>query len=1038
MRPISIALMLLLSISLHAQNFNGMEWEDPAINNINKEHPHCSWHPFSSYEAAVTNDPKASNDIMFLNGKWNFYSVNKPSDLPKGFYKQSYDRSNWDTIQVPGTIELQGYGTPIYTDVSYPFPDNPPYIPHAFNPVGIYSRTFYVPEHWGEKDIYIHFGAVNSALYLWINGKEVGYSQDSRLPAEFQISDYLLEGENRITAAVYRWCDGSYLEDQDFWKVSGIERDVYLYALPGLSISDFHIQSPLVNDYQDGKFGLELKMKNRSGKSQAAEVNIHLKDLLGKTVYKSSQITGILKKGDSLNLHFKKFLKSPMPWTAETPNLYQLIIEVKDSKTDKSVFTSVQVGFRTIEIKNRNLMVNGVPIYIKGVNRHEHDPVKGRIVTEEMMIKDIALMKQFNINAVRCSHYPNHPRWYELCNQYGIYLVDEANIEAHGHSPYDKEKTLAGKSEWKQSFMERTRAMVERDKNHPSIITWSLGNETGYGDNFRETYKWIKQKDTLRPVQSEDAGKGGLSDIYCPMYKKIDFITEFAQSDDQRPLILCEYAHAMGNSVGNLQDYWDAIEHNKALQGGFIWDWVDQNYLQFNKEGKSYWAYGGDMGFVGVHNDSNFCSNGLVAADRSLNPHIWEVKKVYQNIKVHPIDIESGIFEIENKYAFIDLNRFTSSWSIKSEGFEQASGIIPELNVQSGKRLKVKIQYPKSILDSDKELFIRFNFHMKQPFSLISEDHLMAWDQFLIKAETKDYSKKIQDTTASLRIRNLEDVLIIHSDQIQYAIDKRSGRISSIIINEKELLTSEWNPDFWRAPIDNDLGNGMPGRCGIWKDAAKKQRLTELIWEKNDGEVIIQTTHKTTHPEITQKTKYTLTPDGEMNMKFELYCINPSLPDIPRLGTHVNLSKDFNQIQWFGRGPHENYWDRKTSAAIDRYSMKADQMFFPYVRPQETGNRTDTRWLKITDKEGTGLLIKGIPTIDFTVLPFDKSELEHSGDPAIRKHGADLKTGQVISLNIDYKQMGVGGDNSWGAPTHKQYTLPATRYHFEFTITPVF
>ncbi len=1038
MRQLSISILVLISIISNAQIFSGSEWEDPAINNINKEQPHCTWYPYSNVEAASENHPAASQWIQFLNGEWGFYAVEKPEDLPKDFYKDKFDRTNWGSIEVPGTIELQGYGTPIYTDVSYPFPDNPPYIPHEFNPVGIYTKTFTVPENWDKKNVYIHFGAVNSALYLWINGKEVGYSQDSRSPAEFQISDYLRSGENRITAAVYRWCDGSYLEDQDFWKVSGIERDVYLYALPDLKIADFFVQSPLVNDYQDGRFSLDLLLNNSSEKSQAAEVKISLNDLFGNTVYYETKKTGHLKKGDTLELHFEQLLQCPIAWTAETPHLYQLLIEVYDVRSKESVFSSAQVGFRTVEIKDRNLIINGVPVYIKGVNRHEHDPVKGRVVSEELMIQDISLMKQFNINAVRCSHYPNHPRWYELCDQYGIYLVDEANIEAHGHSPYDDDKTLAGKTAWRTAFMERTQAMVERNKNHPSIITWSLGNETGYGANFNDTYHWVKARDTLRPVQSEDAGKRGLSDIYCPMYKKIDFISEFARSEDNRPLILCEYAHAMGNSVGNLQDYWDAIEKYPALQGGFIWDWVDQTYLKKDKDGKAFWAYGGDMGYVGVVNDSNFCANGLVAADRSLNPHIWEVKKVYQNINVHPVDPENGLFEIENKYAFTNLDRFYGTWKIQAEGRELASGELDIKNVKAGDRKQVAISYPSGINEIGKELFIMFQFYVKQPFDLVSKNHLMAWDQIRIKDGLGSRFEKVGDSRSEIVIENSDDILLVRAGRVSYSFSKTSGRLSSVTFDDKELLASEWRPDYWRAPVDNDLGNGMPGRCGIWKDAARNQKLFDLIWEDKNGDVIIQTIHQSDNPELVQKSKYVISSDGRLKMQIHLKCANNNLVEIPRIGTHVNLKINYDQICWYGKGPHENYWDRKTSAAVDVYTLPADEMYFPYVRPQETGNRSDCRWMEITSKEGEGLRISGMPMFDFTVLPFDKSMLEHSGNPQIRRHGAELMPGNVISLNVDYRQMGVGGDNSWGARTHKEYTLPAGEYYYEFLMEPVY
>jgi beta-galactosidase len=547
-------------------------------------------------------------------------------------------------------------------------------VPNDYNPVGSYVRFISIPSDWKNKRVFIHFGAARSAMYVWINGQRVGYSQGSKTPAEFDITRYIQPGKNKISCEIYRFSDGSYLEGQDYWKISGLERDVYLYARPEIQIRDIFIHADLDSNYQNGLFSVDIEIKNFSAlirKSLQARLQL-LNENLPITV---KEISFDILESDTVLIRFPvKVIENITPWTAETPNLYTVVISLSDENGELIEISRIQAGFRMVEIKNGLFMINGVPVYLKGVNRHEHDPVTGRYVTRETMIKDIQLMKQFNINAVRTSHYPNSSQWYELCDKYGLYIIDEANIEAHGSDPYNPEKTLTDKPEWNLAFIERTKRMVERDKNHPSIIGWSLGNETGYGQNFIDTYDWIKHRDPSRPVQSEDAGLTGKSDTYFPMYRTIEQLIKYARSADTKPLIMCEYAHAMGNSVGNLQDYWEIIERYPALQGAFIWDWVDQTFLKKDSQGREYWAYGGDMGYIGVQNDSNFCANGLVQADRALHPHIWEVKKVYQYIKVNPVDLEEGILEIINKHDFINLDNFIFHWQISENATRIKSG----------------------------------------------------------------------------------------------------------------------------------------------------------------------------------------------------------------------------------------------------------------------------------------------------------------------------------------------------------------------------
>ena len=653
------------------------DWEDEHITAINKLSGRSSYFPFESLELAKSQNIEHSSRYLPLDGKWQFNWVREPATRPKDFFLTTFDDDSWNLIDVPGNWERLGYGVPHYLDVDFPFEANPPYIPNDYNPVGSYRKKFTIPETWSDNAVIIHFGAVRSAFYLWINGKKVGYSQGSKLPAEFDISPYLQTGENLIAIEVYRWSDGSYLEDQDMWRLSGIDRSVFIYSRPSTHIADHFVKAGLGDKYIDGVFDFEAKVSGTPG--AATKISLILEDDL-KEVFSLEQ-TSEIGTDSSTIIKLNAIIANPRKWSAESPNLYRLNIKLEDENGVLIESYSQFVGFRTAEVKDGNFRINGQVVTIKGVNRHEHDMVTGHVVDEESMIKDIQLMKQFNINAVRTSHYPNDVRWYQLCDKYGLYVVDEANIESHGMAINDSTRTLANNPSWSKAHLDRVSRMVERDKNFTSIITWSLGNEAGFGVNFRTTYEWLKARDSSRPVQYEMAQNTNFSDIQVPMYHSIERIVEFAEKNPGKPLILCEYAHAMGNSVGNLQDYWDAIEKYDALQGGFIWDWVDQGLLETSPDGEEYFAYGGDYPHGLVKSDSNFCINGLVQANRKLNPHIWEVKKVYQFIKVKPVDIENGLVAIHNKYDFINLNQFDFQWSVKANGAVISSGRLPTIDV---------------------------------------------------------------------------------------------------------------------------------------------------------------------------------------------------------------------------------------------------------------------------------------------------------------------------------------------------------------------
>ena len=1010
------------------------DWENPQVIGINKEKPRASYFAYRSLKNALKNSKENSEYYINLNGTWKFNWVRKPADRPVDFYKTNYDISNWKDIKVPGHWELQGYGVPIYTDVSYPFPNNEPNIPHDYNPVGSYKRDFIIPENWNGEEIYIQFGGVRSAMYLWVNGKKVGYSQGSKTPAEFNLTNYVNVGVNQLAVEIYRFSDGSYLEDQDYWKVSGFERDVYLYARPKTHIQDFFAHAGLDKTYTDGQFKLEVELNKTDATIETKTVNIQVLD--GKTIIIDKNITTNLKQGAN-QIDFEATITKVRKWTAETPELYDLQISLKDSDNEDIEIIRRKIGFRTSEIKNGLLQINGVPIVIRGVDRHEHDADNGRVITEKTMIKDIELMKQFNINAVRNSHYPNRERWYELCDEYGIYLVDEANIEAHGCDPYNKEKTLANKPNWKKAFLDRTQSMFQRSKNHASIIIWSLGNETGRGQNFHATYDWMKKHDNSRPVQSEDAGLESNTDIFCPMYDRIWEMMKYAEKVQTRPLIQCEYAHAMGNSVGNLKDYWDLIYKYRQLQGGFIWDWVDQTFRKVTEKGDTIFAYGGDMGIYKIQNDSNFCANGLITGDRKVHPHIWEVKKVYQPIAFEKIDHSSNQFKIINRHDFIDLTSFNFNWTLKEDATVIASGKLNNIALKAHEEKVITIPYPAIEAKAGKEYFLEFQAHSKEKQPLVPQGHLVAWEQFQLPV-SKAISAKAVKNLEKVKLKDNKDELIITTKGIQMKFSKKTGSLNSYKINGTELMAQDLKPFFWRAVTDNDLGNGMPIKCQAWKEAGANAKVLSFESKKLSNQVI-EVTVSLDLAAVSSKyqTRYLVYGNGDIKVQNTYHPESNDIPMLPRLGMQMQLPKSFNQIEWFGRGPQENMSDRKTGYPVGHYKSNVEDQYHPYVRPQETGNKTDLRWMALFNNKSLGLMVIAESELSGSALAFDYKELYHSGKEKPQKHGAEIKTGDVISWQIDYKQMGVGGDTSWGAPVHSEYSIPAQDYSYEFILRPI-
>ncbi len=1025
-----------------SSNNSQNDWENPAITSINKEDPRAVRCIYPDMETALKFNPENSVFYLSLNGTWKFNWVSKPAERPADFYKKDFDDSNWKNIPVPSNIELQGYGIPIYTNIKYPFGEpNPPYIPTDNNPVGSYRKTFTIPDSWDGRQVFLRFEGVASAFYVWINGEKVGFSKDSRTTAEFNITRYLKPKENLISVEVYRWSDGSYLEDQDFWKLSGIFRNVSLLSTDYLHIRDYEIKTDLDDKYTDALLKIKTWIKNYSNIDKSAILETRFIDSDDKEIF-SPVVNKIQIQANKENIdNIEINITNPLKWSAEKPNLYKLILTLR--KTDGSVIEvlSSKVGFRKVEIKDGELLVNGKAILIKGTNRHEFDPDLGQAITIDSMIKDIMLMKQNNINAVRNSHYPNQTIWYDLCDFYGIYLIDEANIESHGMG-YG-EKTLAKRSEWLPAHMDRTIRMVEQNKNHPSIIIWSLGNEAGFGQNFVETSKWIKQRDTSRPVHYERAGEDLATDIVCPMYARPDFLEKYAAVPKKRPLILCEYSHAMGNSNGNLWKYWELIYSKKHLQGGFIWDWVDQGlrqpqnrdnsngfYMPVKQGDKTFWAYGGEFGPPGTPSDDNFCCNGLVTPDRKPHPGLFQLKKVYQYVHAKPIDLSAGKIEIKNWFDFTNLSEiFECFWQIKSDNKIIENGQIEDIALSPGENRIIKIHFKQIIPEAGNEYFLDLSFKLKKDTLWGKKGDEAAWEQFNLPFEKP---KQIINPKNIENIKSNETAneINISADDVKWIIDKKSGLMKSWRYKEKELISEPLKPHFWRAPIDNDRGNNMVKRLGIWRYAGKNWEFKQIKITKTSDksiEVLVNALLPEVNSEYEIKYLFYGSGDIIINGKFTPKEAE-KLPEMPRFGMQMGIKGDFNNITWFGYGPEETYCDRN-DARIDIYSGKIDKQYFAdYSEPGESGNKTDVRWAEFTGKDKIGILAVGMPLLSVNALPYTTDDLEGP------KHTYQIPHRDFVTLNLDLKQMGVGGDDSWGALPHEEYRIKPESYNYSFRL----
>jgi beta-galactosidase len=1009
------------------------DWENPQVVGRNKEPGHVPLLPYPDEPAALAGEREASPYWQSLNGHWQFKVVLNPAAVPASFYEPSFDASGWDRISVPGNWELQGYGTPIYTNVQYPFPTTDlPRVPREDNPVGLYRTAFPLPEYWEGRQVFALFEGVDSAFYLWVNGQPVGYSQGSRLPAEFDVTPYLRPGRNTLAAQVFRWSDGSYLEDQDMWRLSGIFRDVYLYTLPPAHVRDYQVRTDLDDAYQDATLRVKTIVRNSAPTDWRGRVELQLFDATGRAVLSAPLVGAVEVAGNSeAGLELKSGVPNPAKWSAEAPHLYTLLVTLEDSGGAVLQIERCAVGFRQVEVRDGQLLVNGVPILIQGVNRHEHDPDAGHTVSEQSMLTDIRLMKQFNVNAVRTSHYPNHPRWYELCDQYGIYVFDEANIESHG--VWDM---LAQDPRWESAFMERTVRMVERDKNHPCVIAWSLGNESGYGPNHDAIAAWVHVRDPTRPVHYHPAEDAPIVDILGPMYPSVDRIVEMAgKPGETRPVVMCEYAHSMGNSTGNLQEYWEAIRAHKRLAGGFIWDWVDQGIRQVTPEGEEWFAYGGDFG--DKPNDGNFCINGLLFPDRHVQPALWEYKKVLEPVQVEAVELRRGQVAIHNRTYFSDLSGLDLSWTLRADDRVLQEGTLPRLNTPPGGREIISIPWELPEPDAGVEYWLGLSFTLARATAWAAAGHEVAWAQLPLPLDVPAVPALAIADMPALDWQEVDGEVSVSGPEFQLSVNQADGALRRWRYQGRELILAGPRPNFWRAPTDNDANAWGDQRMEMrWREAGLdrlRQQAGEVTVRRIAPQVIqMRASSFVCAPDrpagFECASTYTVYGSGDLLIECDVVP-DEQLPPLPRVGLQMSLPGDYDTLTWYGRGPHETYADRKEGAQIDVFAGSVDSQYVPYVTPQENGNKTDVRWVALTDNAGLGLLAVGQPLLNVSAHHYTTVDLTNA------RHTYELQRRPEITLNLDQRQSGLG-NASCGPGTLPQYLIQPEPVSFSVRLRP--
>jgi len=1049
------------------QNFDKAEWQNQAILGINKLPPRNVAWPCPDADSGWKSDYDHSPWVQSLNGKWSFHWSPDPSSRPENFYNIDFDAGNWKEIQVPSCWELEGqkislnaYGVPIYVNSRYPFQAYaPPHQPTVMdpprkeftaytqrNPVGSYRTTFQIPANWGEGRTILHFAGVGSAMYVWVNGQKVGFSKDSRLPAEFDITPYLQRGSNLLAVEVYRWSDGSYLEDQDMWRLSGIFRDVFLYHTPAVSVWDFYVDSDLDEAYQNATVSLHYTLRNSLPNASGDwQIRLSLHDPAGNLVGNGPLIT---QKITNIGADFSPEQKTapakvvnPLLWTNETPNLYSALVELLHNGQVIEA-RRVDVGFNKVELRDKQYFINGKSIKIKGVNRHEFDPETGYHVTRESMEKDVGLMKRANLNFVRNSHYPNDPRFYEVCNRMGLFVLDEANMETHGLS-YQRKILPADDPAWEPAVVSRMRNMVIRDRNNPSIVMWSLGNEAGYGKDFMAMRQAALDADPRhRPIQYADMNLA--ADLDSQTYPttqwllqhvagkavrkgeqgQIGVIEQHGPYPSGKGFMANEYAHAQANSLGNLQDYWDVFDKYPMLWGGFIWEWCDQTLYKTDGDGKRFFAYGGDFG--DNPNDSRFFVKGMVFADRIPRPHYYEAQKVFQYIKVTADDISAGRVKVLNKYDFTNLDNFAADWVLEANGRQIESGQLPPLNLKPGEETTLIIPWKNRNWEAGKEYFVTVRFRLKNDVLWAKAGDVVAWDQLEVPAPEAQASDKIG---GKVDLSKSGNDWVASANGTSIRVDGEHGWLKSLVIGGKECLSSPLAPNFWRVPTDNDLGWKVPEKMGAWKDAGPNAQLQSLDGVVGDDGARITANLKLSLDATTLSLTYTLRGDGSLRIDM-LLDVGKNTPELPRVGMQCAIPGEWDNICWYGRGPQENYRDRKTGAAVGIYRSKVADWITPYVRPQDNSNRTDVRWIQFSNANGGGLQVRAVkPLFGVTTWPYTQQDLETT------THNYLLPHRDTITVSVDGFQIGVGGDTSWGSPVHDEYRLKNKgKYEFAFDI----
>ncbi len=1048
---LACAALVLAAGALAGQRDSPVErpaWNDINIIRENTEEPRAHFVPYRSRQAAIAGEVSSNPWFRSLNGIWKFSYSDSPAKRPVAFYRKDYDVSGWHDLPVPSNWERHGHGYAIYVNVPYPFEIDEPNVPQDQNPVGSYRRDFDVPASWLEEEIFLQFGAVSSAFYVWINGEYVGYSEGSKTPSEFRVTDVVRAGRNTVAVEVYRWSTGSYLEDQDFWSLSGIQRDVTLYARPKIRVRDFFVHAGLTNVYRDGAFEVEIDIVNDLDESVTGDLSIETLD--GDVGIHGDRARLMLEPGNTSHA-FTATLKDIKAWSAETPYLYTLLITLGGETIAQ------KIGFRTVEIVNARFLVNGRHVRLKGVNLHEHHEVTGHVVDEGTMLADIRLMKAANMNAVRNSHYPHQERWYELTSEHGLYVVDEANIESHGYG-YDHDKTLGNKAHWMPQHLDRTERMLERSKNFPSVVIWSLGNEAGDGINLGATYQWIKSRDPSRPVQYETEGNieevgERHSDFHSSMYWRYWDLEEYAQTHNDRPFLLIEYAHSMGNSTGNLADYWEVFNRHDILAGGFIWDWVDQGLLEHDDSGTPYWTYGGDYGPPDVPSSGNFNFNGIVFPYRRIQPAYHEVKRVYQYVDFALADLTGGELRIRNHYDFVDLADFELHWQITADGVRVQDGVVRGPAIAAESEGSVRLDYKIGELRAGPEHHLNIELIAAEPRGLLPANHVYASEQFLITSRAAPFTSRSDGRR--LTLLETDDAFVIRRDGFAASVSKRSGFLSSIAWSGRELLQKPLQPNFWRAPTDNDFGNYMHEWAAVWQQASRNLVLSGPLEASRgpNGTVIVNAAYNALadnlEPVASWQAIYTFHPSGAIAVDNTVER-EDGLPVMPRVGMNVELVRSLDQVEWFGRGPFENYADRKLAAHVGRYRNTVADHYTPYLRPQENGYKTDVRWLSLSGDD-LALLVTTDELLSFGVhhnrlsdfVPPVKIAITSEDGPAARDnadrvnmHVNDIRPRDLVSLDIDNGQMGVGGDDSWGKRTLMRYSLTGKTYRYGFTLQP--